>query len=71
MVKEREAVAIELQWHRLREMETVKERGWGAAVFGGKEGEEVRWLHGVRGGRHSKERQDGRGGRMRRLVSGG
>jgi hypothetical protein len=29
------------------------------AVLGGEEGEEVRRLHGVEGGRHSKEQRDG------------
>jgi hypothetical protein len=41
---------VKLQWSRLWEMETRKERRWGAAVFGGEEGEEVRQLYSVEGG---------------------
>jgi hypothetical protein len=68
-VKGREVMAMKLQLHRLREMEMGKERRWGANVFGGEEREEVRWLHGARDGRHSKERCSSQGGRRRRLAS--
>jgi hypothetical protein len=34
----------------------------GAAIFGGEEGEEVRWLHGAEGRRHIEERRGGPGG---------
>jgi hypothetical protein len=40
-------------------MELGKGRRWGAAIFGGEKGEEVRWLHGARGGRHNEERCGG------------
>jgi hypothetical protein len=39
-VKGKEAAAVELQWCRLRVMETGKRRRWGAVVFGGEEVEE-------------------------------
>jgi hypothetical protein len=42
-VKGREAVMVEFQWRR--EIETGKGRRCGAIIFGGEEGEEVRWLH--------------------------
>jgi hypothetical protein len=58
---------VELHWHRLREIEIEKGRQLGVAVFGGKEGEEARRLHGAEGGRHSEERCNGRGGRRWRL----
>jgi hypothetical protein len=39
-----------------------KGRQWGVACFRGEEGEEVRWLHGAGGGRHSEEQHNERGG---------
>jgi hypothetical protein len=68
-VKGREAVMVEFQWRR--EIETGKGRRWGAIIFGGEEGEEVRWLHSAGDRRHSEERHVGRGGRMWQLVSEG
>jgi hypothetical protein len=49
-VKWRELASVEFQWCQLREMEMGKGRRWGAAIFGGGEGQEARWLHGARGG---------------------
>jgi hypothetical protein len=51
-------------------MKTGKGRRWGAAIFGGEEGEEVRRLYGTEGRQHNKEWRDGLGGRRRRLTSG-
>jgi predicted trehalose synthase len=48
-------------------METRKGRRWGAVIFGGEEGEEVRRLHGVIGGRHSEELL---GGWMSKMTKG-
>jgi hypothetical protein len=62
---------MELQWHRLREVETGKGRRWGVAIFEGEEAEEARWLHGDVGGQHSEERHDSRGSRRQQLVSRG
>jgi hypothetical protein len=39
-------------------METRKGRRWGATIFGGEEGKEVRRHHGVEGERHNKEQCD-------------
>jgi hypothetical protein len=36
-------------------MKTRNRRRWGAVIFGGEEGEEMRWLHDAGGERHSKE----------------
>jgi hypothetical protein len=59
MIKRREAVAVELQWHRLHEMKMGKGRRWGAVVFGGEEEEEARRLHDARGGGQNKEWHNG------------
>jgi hypothetical protein len=67
----RRVAAVEFQWRRLQEMATGKGRRWGATVSGGKEEDEARRLHGARGGRHSEEQCNGRGGRRRRLASRG
>jgi hypothetical protein len=53
---------------RLWEMKTGKGKRRGAAIFRGEEGEEVRRLHVVGGGRHNEERC---GGRRWQLVAGG
>jgi hypothetical protein len=50
VIKGREILAVELQWHRLREMEMGKVRRWGATIFRGEEGEEARQLHSAKGG---------------------
>jgi hypothetical protein len=71
VVKRREAATVELQWRRLWEMVTGKERRCGATAFIGEEGEEVRRLHDAGGGRHSEEQHGARGGQRRRLLSGG
>jgi hypothetical protein len=53
---------VELQLCQLQETETGKGRRWGAAIFGGEEGEEVRQLHGAKGELHSEERCGNWGG---------
>jgi hypothetical protein len=55
-------VTVELQWCRLREIETGKERRWGATVFEWERGLEARRLHGVEDGRFNEEWHDGWGG---------
>jgi hypothetical protein len=60
---------VELQWRQLLEMEIGKGRRWGAIIFGGEEGEEVRQLHGASGEQHNEEQRGDRGGRRRWLAS--
>jgi hypothetical protein len=48
-----------------------KGRWRGTVIFGGEEGEEVRWLHDVGGRRHIEEWRGGLRGQRQRLTSGG